>query len=77
VASRTISEIEDDLDAVRARLRSILLGNVPLEGAVGRTRIKLTDNVKELRRYQADLEDELRKAQRRAGRRGPARREVY
>jgi hypothetical protein len=77
VASRTVSEIEDDLAEVRARIRSIILGNVPLAGAVGRTRIDLTGNVKELRRYEAKLEDELRKAQRRAGRRGPARREIY
>lgn len=77
MASRTVSEIEDDLAEVRARIRSILLGNVPLEGAVGRTRIDLTSNVKELRKYETQLEDELRKALRRLGRRGPARREVY
>lgn len=75
--ARSITEIEDDLAEVRARIRELALGRVPLSGTVGRTSINLVGNLRELREFRRELLDELRLARRRAGQIGPARRGLF
>jgi len=71
----TIGDLEDQLEAIDAQIAELL--SVPLEGQVGRTRIGLSNNVKELRAERARLLGQIRAAKIRQGTLRPASREPY
>jgi hypothetical protein len=73
----TLAELLAELDEVNEAIRDLVLGKVPLEGTVGRTKIGLAANLKALREYRDDLFKRIRVAKRLLGTLTPARREVY
>lgn len=71
----SVAELEALILAIDVQIAELL--TVPLEGSVGRTRISMRDNLKELRIQRSLYMSQLRAAKRRLGRIGHARREVF
>jgi hypothetical protein len=71
----TIADLEARLEAIDAAIDELL--TVPLEGTVGRTRIGMTENIRQMRIQRGQIIASIRAAKMRQGKLRPASREVY
>ncbi len=71
----TIADLEAQLEAIDAQIAELL--TVPLEGTVGRTRIGMVENIRQMRIQRGQIIAQIRAAKLRQGRLRPASRRVY